>query len=137
MTPMDTSIAAALSPWEPGGLSLFVFAVLVVGLIATLLVLTRLVNPPRRSLEKDRPYECGIIPTDEPAFRYPAPFSLVAMVFLIFDVETAFIYTWAVSFDAITAASFVGIAVFIGVLLLSLWYLWLKGGLQWGMASRR
>jgi NADH-quinone oxidoreductase subunit A len=131
------STVAALSPWEPGGFALSVFAVLVVGLIATILVLTRLVNPAKKGPEKDRPYECGIIPTDEPAFRYPAPFSLVAMVFLIFDVETAFIYTWAVSFDTLTAVSFVGITVFIGVLLLSLWYLWLKGGLQWGMASKR
>jgi len=136
MTPIDTSLNAALSPWVPGGFSLFVFSVLVGGLVLTLLVLTRLVNPTKRSLEKDRPYECGIIPTAEPAFRYPAPFSLVAMVFLIFDVETAFIYTWAVSFDKITAAGFIGISVFIGVLLLSLWYLWLKGGLQWGMASK-
>jgi len=136
MTPMHSTVAA-LSPWEPGGFALSVFAVLVVGLIATILVLTRLVNPAKKGPEKDRPYECGIIPTDEPAFRYPAPFSLVAMVFLIFDVETAFIYTWAVSFDTLTAVSFVGITVFIGVLLLSLWYLWLKGGLQWGMASKR
>lgn len=137
MTPIDPSLNTVLSPWEPSGLSLAVFAVLVGGLLATLLVLTRLINPTKRSLEKDRPYECGVIPTPEPAFRYPAPFSLVAMVFLIFDVETAFIYTWAVSFDTLDAVSFIGICVFIGVLLLSLWYLWLKGGLQWGTATRQ
>jgi NADH-quinone oxidoreductase subunit A len=137
MTPVDPSLNTALSPWEPGGLSLLVFALLVGGLLAALLVLTRLVNPTKRSPEKDRPYECGIIPTPEPLFRYPAPFSLVAMVFLIFDVETAFIYTWAVSFDTMSAVSFIGICVFIGVLLLSLWYLWLKGGLQWGTATRQ
>ena len=137
MTPMDPSVNAALSSWEPGGLSLLIFTVLVGGLLAALLVLTRLVNPPKASPEKGRPYECGVIPTAEPAFRYPAPFSLVAMVFLIFDVETAFIYTWAVSFDTLDWASFIGISVFIGILLLSLWYLWLKGGLQWGTATRK
>ncbi|MFP5223447.1 MAG: NADH-quinone oxidoreductase subunit A [Acidobacteriota bacterium] len=136
MTPIDSSITVALSPWEPGGFALAVFFILVAGLLAVILALTQLVNPSRTSPEKDRPYECGVIPTAEPSFRYPAPFSLVAMVFLIFDVETAFIYTWAVSFDVMSAASFIGISVFIGVLLLSLWYLWLKGGLQWGSATR-
>jgi len=73
MTPMDPSVNAALSSWEPGGLSLLVFATVVGGLLAAILALTRLVNPPRASLEKNRPYECGVIPTAEPAFRYPAP----------------------------------------------------------------
>lgn len=136
MTPIDPSMTTALSPWEPGGLALTVFFLLVAGLLAVILALTHLVNPAKSSPEKDRPYECGVIPTPEPSFRYPAPFSLVAMVFLIFDVETAFIYTWAVSFDVMNAASFIAVSVFIGVLLLSLWYLWLKGGLQWGSATR-
>lgn len=137
MTPIDISTSGALSPWEPGGLALSAFAALVAAVVAALLVLTRLVNPARPSPEKDMPYECGIIPTPEPAFRYPAPYALVAMAFLVFDVETAFIYAWAVSFETITVASYAGICVFIGVLLLSLWYLWLKGGLQWGMATKR
>lgn len=137
MTPIEPALAASLSPWEPGGFSLTIFAVIVGGLLGAILLLTRFVNPQRPGPEKDRAYECGVAPTREPAFRYPAPFSLVAMVFLIFDVETAFIYAWAVSFDAMNVAAFVGICVFIGVLLLSLWYLWMKGGLQWGQAARR
>jgi NADH-quinone oxidoreductase subunit A len=137
MTPINISTTGALSPWEPGGLALTAFAGLVAVIIAALLALTRLVNPARPSPVKDMPYECGVKPTPEPAFRYPAPYALVAMAFLVFDVETAFIYAWAVSFDAITLTSYVGICVFIGVLLLSLWYLWLKGGLQWGMAAKR
>jgi len=137
MTPIDTSVTAALSPWEPGGFSLAVFALLVGTIMVVLLVLTRLVNPQRPGKEKDRPYECGVIPTPEPSFRFPAPFALVAMAFLVFDVETVFIYTWAVSFEKLTWAGLAGISVFIGVLLLSLWYLWMKGGLQWGAASKK
>ena len=137
MTPIDPTASGFLSPWQPGGLSLTVFALAVAGLVGAILVLTRLVNPPRISLEKDRPYECGVIPTEAPAFRYPAPFALVAVVFLIFDVETAFIYAWAVSFEAMDVAGFLCMVGFIGVLLASLWYLCLKGGLQWGMADRR
>ena len=136
MTPIDATINAALSPWEPGGLALTVFALVTGAIMAALLELTRVVNPPKTGKEKDRPYECGVIPTPEPAFRYPAPFALVAMAFLVFDVETVFIYTWAVSFEKLTWAGLAGISVFIGVLLLSLWYLWLKGGLQWGRASK-
>lgn len=137
MTPLDAATSAAFSPWEPGGFALTVFALLVGAIVVVLLALTRVVNPQRPAPEKDRPYECGIIPTPEPRFRYPAPFALVAMAFLIFDVETAFIYTWAVSFTKMTWASLLGISVFIGVLLLSLWYLCLKGGLQWGTASKK
>jgi len=108
-----------------------------VGLVAVILFLTKFVNPRKRGLEKDRPYECGVIPSDSATARYPLPFALVAMVFLIFDVETAFIYAWAVSFERMDVASFLSIAAFIGVLLISLWYLCRKGGLQWSTRRTR
>jgi len=137
MIPMDYAANPLLSPWEPGGFALAVFALAACGLVAVILLLARFVNPYRPSPEKDRPYECGVIPSDARTVRYPAPFALVAMVFLVFDVETAFIYTWAVSFQNMSVTSFLYIATFIGVLLISLWYLCLKGGLQWGTPSRR
>jgi len=137
MTPIDASLPAAMSPWEPGGMALTVFALVVGAVVLVLLALTRFVNPARTTPEKDRPYECGVIPTAGHGFRYPAPFALVAMAFLVFDVETAFIYAWAVSFEKLTPGSFLGICVFIGVLLGSLWYLWQKGGLQWGAPIRK
>jgi len=137
MMPFNATADALLSPWEPGGFALFAFALATVGLVTAILLAARLLNPRRRAPEKDRPYECGVIPTDASVMRYPAPFALVAMVFLIFDVETAFIYTWAVSFERMDVASFLYMAAFIGVLLVSLWYLCLKGGLQWGAQGRR
>ena len=136
MIPLDASLSAALSPWQPGALSLAAFALLVAGLVLVLLLVPGVLNPARTTPEKSRPYECGVIPTPEPGFRYPAPFALVAIDFLVFDVETAFIFTWAVSFQAITWHALAVISAFIGVLLISLWYLWMKGGLHWGGASR-
>jgi len=134
---MNYAVNPLLSPWEPGGFALAVFVLAAAGLMGIILLLARFVNPYRPTREKDRPYECGIIPSDAQTVRYPAPFALVAMVFLVFDVETAFIYAWAVSFQTMTVTSFLYISTFIGVLLVSLWYLCLKGGLQWGTARKR
>lgn len=135
MKQLDPSVPQAFSPWEPGLFSLGVFAALVAGLIAVVLLLTVWLNP-RREDTDTAPYECGIIPTDPGRFRHPAPFYLVALDFLIFDLETVFIVTWALSFDELGLARWLQITVFILVLLASLVYAWGKGGLEWS-ASRR
>jgi NADH-quinone oxidoreductase subunit A len=135
MKPLDSSVPQALSPWEPGLLSLGVFAALVAVLIAVVLLLTVWLNPRGKDTET-APYECGVIPTGEGRFRHPAPFYLVALFFLIFDLETVFIVTWALSFDELSLARWLQITVFILVLLASLFYAWGKGGLEWS-ASRR
>ncbi len=122
---------AALSPWSPGLLSLVLYTAMVAGLLVLLLVLTRWLGEQKPDLEKARPYECGVIPTGWARFRYPVPFYLVAVFFLIFDVETALIYSWAVALDELSWRGWLQISFFIIVLLVSLFYLWLKGGLDW------
>lgn len=134
---------AGMSPWDPGVLTLLAFAALVVVLIGALLGLTAIVNPRRDRQEKSRPYECGVIPSGAPGtgpmaqarFGYPTPFYLVAVFFLIFDVESVYIFTWAVSFERLDWLSYLRIAFFIVVLLLGLVYIWSKGGLEWGTTS--
>ncbi|MEJ2672017.1 MAG: NADH-quinone oxidoreductase subunit A, partial [Deltaproteobacteria bacterium] len=81
--------------------------------------------------EKNRPYECGIIPTGWARFRYPVPFYMVAVFFLIFDVEAAFVFSWAVAMEDLSWRGWLQITYFIIVLLLSLLYIWSKGGLDW------
>ena len=88
-----------LSPWAPGLLSFALFVAIVVGLLALLLFLTGWLGERRPDPEKARPYECGVIPTGGARFRYPVPFYLVAVFFLIFDVEAAFIFSWAVAME--------------------------------------
>ena len=121
----------AFSPWTPGVLSLVLYAGAVLVAIAVLLFLVAWLGEKKQRPEKQRPYECGIIPTGSAWFRYPVPFYLVATFFLIFDVEAAFIFSWAVAFDELGWTGWLRITFFIVVLLLSLFYIWKKGGLDW------
>jgi NADH-quinone oxidoreductase subunit A len=120
-----------LSPWAPGLLSFALFVAMVAGLLALLLFLTSWLGERRADPEKARPYECGVIPTGGARFRYPVPFYLVAVFFLIFDVEAAFIFAWAVAMDDLGWSGWLQISFFIIVLLLSLFVIWKKGGLDW------
>ena len=122
---------ATLSPWVPGLFSYALFVAIVGGLLTILLFLTSWLGEKKPGEEKNRPYECGVIPTGWARFRYPVPFYLVAVFFLIFDVEAAFIFSWAVAMEDLSWRGWLQISYFIIVLLLSLFYLWSKGGLDW------
>jgi NADH-quinone oxidoreductase subunit A len=128
---MHPVTSAALSPWAPELLSFGFYVILVLGLLAVLLFLTTWLGERKPDPEKARPYECGIIPTGWARFRYPVPFYLVAVFFLIFDVEAAFIFSWAVAMEDLSWRGWLQISFFIIVLLLSLFYIWKKGGLDW------
>ncbi len=119
------------SPWAPGFLSFALYVAIVVGLLAVLLFLTGWLGEKKFDPEKARPYECGVIPTGWARFRYPVPFYLVAVFFLIFDVEAAFIFSWAVAMEDLSWRGWLQISFFIIVLLFSLFYIWKKGGLDW------
>lgn len=121
----------ALSPWEPGIFALTVFGILIIAFVASQLFIAAWLGEKRPSPEKSRPYECGVIPTGSARLRYPVPFYLVAIFFLIFDVEGAFILTWAVSFETLGWPGWMQMMFFIDVLLIGLVYLWRKGGLDW------
>jgi NADH-quinone oxidoreductase subunit A len=130
-------VPSSLSPWEPGMLSLGVYTALVFGLLGIILVLTAWLGQKEETEEKLRPYECGVIPTGLARLHYPVPFYLVATFFLIFDVEAAFIFAWAVAVRPLGWAGWFQMSFFIVVLLVSLFYLWKKGGLDWGPTYRR
>jgi len=130
------SPAGALSPWEPGVFSLTVYAVLVLVFVVVQLFLASWLGEKKPGIEKSRPYECGVIPTGSARLRYPAPFYLVAVFFLIFDVEGAFIFTWAVACRELGWAGWMQMSFFILLLLSGLLYVWKKGGLDWGPAYR-
>jgi NADH-quinone oxidoreductase subunit A len=128
--------STAFAPWEPGMFSLAAYTCMVLVLIGVILFLTAWLGEKNQTPEKLRPYECGIIPTGPARLRYPVPFYLVATFFLIFDVEAAFIFTWAIAFRPLGWAGWLQISFFIMVLLVSLFYLWKKGGLDWGPVTR-
>jgi NADH-quinone oxidoreductase subunit A len=128
---------ALLSSWEPGIFSLSVYLMVVLGLIGVLLFLSYWLGEKKPGLEKLRPYECGIIPTGNARLHYPVPFFLVAIFFLLFDVEGAFIFAWAVASRDLGWSGWLQITFFIFVLLWGLVYIWRKGGLAWGPAQTR
>ena len=126
----------ALSPWQPGMFSLVLYVAVVMVLIAVLLFLSRWLGQRKTDEEKMRPYESGIIPTGPARLRYPVPFFMVAIFFLIFDVEGAFIFSWAIAAKSLGWTGWLQIGFFILVLMGGLVYIWVKGGLEWGQSTR-
>ncbi|MDP3049665.1 MAG: NADH-quinone oxidoreductase subunit A [Thermodesulfovibrionales bacterium] len=81
--------------------------------------------------EKLMPYESGITPTGEPRTRFAIRFYIIAMLFVVFDVEAIFIYPWAIVFDEIGIIAFIEMVLFIGILLVGYIYAWKKEAFQW------
>jgi NADH-quinone oxidoreductase subunit A len=119
------------SPWTPGVFSLILYAGAVLVSIGVLLFLIARLGQKKPHPEKQRPYECGVIPTGSARFRYPIPFYLVAIFFVIFDVEAVYIFAWAAAFEELGWKGYLRIVIFIAVLLVSLFYVWRKGALEW------
>jgi NADH-quinone oxidoreductase subunit A len=134
---MQPTPEAALSPWEPGVFSLSVFVLIVLALVAVLLFLSSWLGQQKIGREKSRAYESGIIPTGTARLSYPVPFYLVAIFFLLFDVEGAFIFSWAVAWEQLGWEGWLQISFFIILLLIGLAYVWRKGGLEWGPTPRK
>jgi NADH-quinone oxidoreductase subunit A len=126
-----------LSPWEPGIFSLAIYVVLILVFVASQLFIAVWLGEKKKTVEKLRPYESGIIPTGTARLRYPVPFYLVAIFFLIFDVEGAFIFAWAIAHGELGWSGWMQISFFIVLLLLGLVYIWRKGGLDWGPITEK
>jgi NADH-quinone oxidoreductase subunit A len=125
----------AFSPWKPGSLSLVVYGFLVLVLIGVFLFLSSWLGEKKRTPEKLRPYESGVLPTGSARFPFPVAFYLIATFFLIFDIEAAYVFSWAIAFEQLGWIGWIQISFFIIVLLISLFYVWKKGGLDWGTGS--
>jgi NADH-quinone oxidoreductase subunit A len=92
--------------------------------------------PRKPTAAKEAPYECGIVPTREPAERFPVRFYLVAMIFIIFDIEIIFLYPWAVIADELALFGLIEMVVFALAVFVSFVYLISNGALDWGPAKR-
>lgn len=91
-------------------------------------------SPRKWTAAKTAPYECGItLPPDEDVAgeRFPVKFYLVAMLFIVFDIETAFMYPWAVAYEELKIFGLIEMGVFIGILFAAYVYVWKRGGLEW------
>ncbi|MDQ3679106.1 MAG: NADH-quinone oxidoreductase subunit A [Actinomycetota bacterium] len=95
-----------------------------------------LLGPKKPTRAKEAAYECGIVPTREPAERFPVRFYLVAMIFIIFDIEIIFLYPWAVIFRQLDVFGLGEMIVFAVAVFVSFLYLISNGALDWGPAKR-
>ena len=118
-------------------LPIAVLFVLATGFAAVTFFAPSLLAPHRPTVPKAAPYECGIVPTREPAERFPVRFYLVAMIFIIFDIEIIFVYPWAVIFRQLRAFGLVEMIVFSVAVFVSFAYLISRGALDWGPAKRQ
>jgi len=86
-----------------------------------------------RNRVKDLPYECGIVPTGSARERFSVKFYLVAMVFILFDIEAVFLYPWVVVFRELKLFAFFEMLVFVVLVLCGFFYIWKKGALDWSI----
>ena len=100
-------------------------------LASALLGIHLLVGPRRSFTEKDEPFECGERPIVSPHQRFSVKFYIVAMLFILFDVEAVFMYPWGALFTELGWFGFIEMATFVTILLGGLAYVWMKGALEW------
>jgi NADH-quinone oxidoreductase subunit A len=111
--------------------------VMVVGAVAIALILvglSALLGPRRPSPAKVAPYECGVTPIGSARERFPIKFYLVAMLFILFDIETVFLYPWAVTYKSsggLMLFNLLEMAIFVAILFVGYVYVWRRGGFEW------
>jgi NADH-quinone oxidoreductase subunit A len=117
---------------------IFIYLVVVLGFAATTLILAHLIGPRHRTTVKDMPYESGMDPIGDARQRFDVRFYLVAILFLVFDVELLFLYPWAAAFqegtismDVFRTVVFVEVLLFVATVVVAFLYAWRRGVFQW------
>jgi NADH-quinone oxidoreductase subunit A len=105
---------------------------LAVAFVAGSFAASALLGPKRSTAAKEGPYESGIVPRRSPAARFPVRFYLVAMIFIIFDIEVVFLYPWAVMYHQLARFGLAEMATFVAIVFISFAYLISNGALDWG-----
>jgi NADH-quinone oxidoreductase subunit A len=100
-------------------------------LAGVILTLATVLGRPKRSQTDLSPYECGVDPVDASDKRFTIRFYMVAMLFILFDIEAAFLYPWATVFREMGMEGFVGMLIFLAVLTIGYAYCWRRGALDW------
>lgn len=115
-----------------GWLSILLMIALGAGFALISVVLSAVLGPRKPTPEKAAPYECGMPPVGDARERQSVKFYLVAMIFLLFDIEIAFLYPWAVAIRELGWAGFSQLGLFFLLLVAGYVYVWRKGALDWG-----
>lgn len=115
---------------------MMVYFIAVLALVATMLVLSYLLGQRHAERATNEPYESGIVSTGSARLRFSVKFYLVAMLFVIFDLEVVFVIAWAIAFRELGWTGYFGVLFFIVVLVAALIYEWRLGALDWGSRDR-
>jgi NADH-quinone oxidoreductase subunit A len=116
---------------------LFAYGAIVFGLVGAILILSWFLGQHHKERATGEPYEGGILSTGSARLRFSAKFYLIAMLFVIFDLETIFIFSWAIAFRELGWAGYAGVVVFIFLLLVVLIYEWRNGALDFGPDGKK
>ena len=112
-------------------LPIFLFILIAVGFAIFTILFSKLLHPKKFNVVKLEPYECGIEPATDARDRYSIRYYLVAMLFVIFDVETVFMFPWAVIVDELALFGLIEMIIFLAILVTGYVYAWKKGALDW------
>ncbi len=110
---------------------ILIFLVVAAVFPAVALVIAYVVRPAAYNKSKAEAYECGVPSSGEARSRYPVRFYIIAVLFVVFDVEAIFLFPWAVKYRDLGLFGFVEMLVFLGILLVGFAYAWRKGALEW------
>ena len=120
-----------LSEFLKDYLSIIIFLFIALGLSVSFIVLNFIFSPKKPDPEKLSAYECGFEAFDDSRMEFDVRFYLVAILFIIFDLEIAFLFPWAISLGGIGALGFWSMMLFLGILTIGFIYEWKKGALEW------
>lgn len=115
---------------------LLIQIVVAMGLAGAMILLSYLIGKHKWTPAKNSPYECGIAPTGDAQQRFSVRFYMVAMLFILFDVEAIFLYPWAVIARDLKMFGFWEMLVYIGLVLVGFFYIWKKGIIDWNKPER-
>src|ERR1700722_1801431 len=110
---------------------LLLMFVIAAGLAGVLILASELVGQHKRTKAKDQPYECGMAPTGDARERFSVHFYMVALLFILFDIEAIFLYPWALVYHDLSVFGFVEMLLYIAILFVGYIFLWKKGALDW------
>ena len=120
-----------LSEFLKDYLSIILFLVIALGLSIAFIVINFILSPKKPDPEKLSAYECGFEPFDDSRLEFDVRFYLVAILFIIFDLEIAFLFPWAISLGSIGLLGFCSMMIFLFILTVGFIYEWKKGALDW------
>ena len=112
-------------------LPILIFMTITLVMGAVFIILGKLLGPSRPDAEKNSPYECGFEAFEDSRMKFDVRYYLVAILFIIFDLEIAFLFPWAIVLDQVGTFGLVSMAIFLSVLVVGFIYEWKKGALEW------